>query len=127
MPSERDAKTGRFRKGLGMYIDSKGYWSYSAGEHRGRRVHTVLMEKHLGRKLKRNEQVHHRDGNKLNFEEHWDGTWNLELIDVHQHAAYSAKQLWFLKMFIWPREKQRWDEYFENCLSDTGTMARGNQ
>jgi hypothetical protein len=100
-----------------MYIDSKGYWSYSAGPNRNKRVHTVLMEKHLGRKLKKSEQVHHRDENKLNNEEHWDGKWNLELMDVVKHGAVSAAQHWFLRTFIWPREKQEWDEYHANVLA----------
>ena len=113
---ERDPKTGRFLAGTGMHIDERGYWRYSAGALRNKRVHTVLMEKHLGRPLKTNEQVHHRDGNKLNYEEHWDGAWNLELIDVRKHGAVSAAQHWFLRTFVWPREKNEWDEYFENVL-----------
>ena len=108
---------GSFAKQLGMYIDDKGYWRYSAGELRGQRVHRVMMEKHIGRKLRKDEIVHHRDGNRLNLEEHWDGKWNLELMGEVQHNAVSAKQYWFLATFIWPREKQEWDEYHANVLA----------
>lgn len=116
---KRDTR-GRFAVDAGMYIDSKGYWSYSAGEHRGRRVHRVLMEKHLARKLKKNETVHHRDTNKLNNEEHpVDGLWNLELLDVNKHNAVSAAQYWFLKTFVWPKEEREWKEYFAVDLGPT--------
>lgn len=114
---KRCRKTGRFLPGLGMYVDDKGYWRYSAGPHRHKRVHTVLMERHLDRPLKKSEQVHHRDGNRLNYEQYWDGQWNLELIDATKHAAVSAKQLWFLRTFIWPREQKEWDEYHANALA----------
>ena len=120
MPQKRCSETGKFIKQEGMYIDSKGYWCYSAGEHRGKRVHRVLMEKHLGRKLRKDEIVHHRDTNKLNFGDHWDGKWNLEIMGEAQHNAVSAKQYWFLKKFIWPRETQEWDEYHANVLADGG-------
>jgi hypothetical protein len=107
----RDAR-GRFTARLGMYLDDKGYWRYSAGEHRNRRVHRVRMEQHLGRPLRKDEHVHHRDGNKQNNDLHADGKWNLELMDERTHNAVSAKQYWFLKTNIWPNEREQWDAYF---------------
>lgn len=118
MPSLRCPETGKFLLQLGMYIDSKGYWAFSqSGPNRNRRVHRVMMEQHLGRKLRKDEICHHRDGNKLNNEEHpVDGKWNLELMGERQHNAVSAKQYWFLKTFIWPLEKKAWDEYHAHAM-----------
>ena len=105
----RDPK-GRFLPQLGMYVDPKGYWRYSAGPDRGRRVHRVLMEKAIGRPLRRDEVVHHRDGDKLNNEDHADGKWNLELMGEREHNAVSAKQLWFLRNNVWNREEREFAE-----------------
>lgn len=107
----RDAK-GRFIAEAGQYLDSKGYWCYSAGPKRGKRVHRVLMEMHLGRPLRKDEHVHHRDGNKQNNGTHTDGNWNLEVLGEREHNAVSSKQYWYLKTFVWPREKQERDAYF---------------
>jgi hypothetical protein len=98
---------------MGMYLDDKGYWRYSYGEFRGKRVHRVLMAKHLGRELTKEEHVHHRDNDKTNNGLHADGKWNLELMNATEHNAVSAKQLWYLKRFVWPKEEQEWREYFE--------------
>lgn len=106
---KRDER-GRFAIESGMFIDSKGYWRYSAGEYRDRRVHRVLMEKHLGRELRKDEHVHHRDGNKLNNGDHADGQWNLKVLGESEHNAVSSKQYWFLKTNIWPQEKKAWEE-----------------
>jgi hypothetical protein len=108
---KRDER-GRFRKERGYHLDSKGYFRYSAGPNRNKRVHRVMMEERLGRPLKKNEVVNHRDGNKQNNGLHWDGQSNLELMDVEKHNAVSAKQYWFLKTNVWPKEQQEWAEYF---------------
>lgn len=43
--------------------------------------HRYIMEKYLGRKLNRNEVVHHKDGNKLNNDIN-----NLELMSLSEHS-----------------------------------------
>lgn len=46
----------------------------------GRHMHRAIMEEYLGRKLNRNEIVHHKDGNKHN--KHID---NLQLMTQSEH------------------------------------------
>jgi hypothetical protein len=52
------------------YINNSGYKSYYIGDksYKGGYVteHRIIMELHLGRRLKKGEVVHHIDGNKLN-------------------------------------------------------------
>jgi hypothetical protein len=45
------------------------------------RVHRVVMESHIGRKLKMNEIVHHKDGDKFN-----NDISNLEIKTRSEHA-----------------------------------------
>lgn len=49
----------------------------------GRKVdeHRYIIEQHIGRKLKRNEVVHHIDGNKLN-----NDLSNLQLMTLEEHS-----------------------------------------
>lgn len=101
-------KNGRFKKERGKYIDSKGYWCFSAGIHRGKRVHRVLMEKWIGRALRKDEVIHHADGNKLN-----NSRKNLVLMSEKEHNAVSAKQRWFLKTHDISAKKE-WDAWFES-------------
>jgi len=102
----RDAK-GRFAEELGQHIDSKGYWCFSSGKHRGKRVHRVIMESKLRRKIRKDEHVHHVNGVKTD-----NRPSNLELMDAHKHNAVSARQYWYLKTNVCPREKAEWDAYF---------------
>ena len=53
------------------YINKNGYRCFI---NSGILVHRWLMEKHIGRKLSKEEVVHHKDGNKLN-----NSIYNLQL------------------------------------------------
>lgn len=57
--------------------DSKGYV----------REHVLVMEAHIGRHLKPEECVHHKDRNKLN-----NAIDNLELLTRSEHAALHARE-----------------------------------
>lgn len=50
--------------------------------------HRLVMEQYLGRKLKRTEVVHHKDGNKLN-----NAIENLELMSLSDHSRMHMKEL----------------------------------
>lgn len=43
-------------------------------------TYRMIMEKHLGRKLKRDEQIHHKDGNAMN-----NAISNLEIVSMAEH------------------------------------------
>lgn len=65
-------------------------YSYKAIKINGVKVdvHRFVMEKFIGRKLKRTEIVHHIDGNKLN-----NTISNLEIMTLSQHSAMHATEL----------------------------------
>jgi hypothetical protein len=46
-----------------IFKDKKGYKRYS---NSGKSVHRHVMERLIGRKLRKGEVVHHKDGNKTN-------------------------------------------------------------
>jgi hypothetical protein len=73
----------------GVSICSKGYLVIKSGPCRDVRVHILVAEAMLGRKLRENEEVHHKDENKLN--PHWT---NLEVLDSVTHAGISNKKRW---------------------------------
>ena len=52
-----------------------------------RREHRLIMEKHLGRKLRSDEDVHHIDENRLN-----NNINNLEVMTKSEHARYHMSQ-----------------------------------
>lgn len=51
------------------------------GENKGRGVHVVVMERHIGRRLDADEVVHHIDGNKHN-----NDLSNLQLMKRADHT-----------------------------------------
>jgi hypothetical protein len=69
-------------KGGSIWKDRDGYlikdW-YEGGNRKRARINRIVMEEHLGRKLERNEIVHHKDGNKEN-----NNIDNLELFSSHK-------------------------------------------
>lgn len=55
--------------------------------------HRYIMEQHIGRKLKHDEQVHHIDGNRLN-----NTIENLQIMTRAEHARLHMKRVGFPKL-----------------------------
>lgn len=64
--------------------DYKGHLVCSGG-----RVHRLIMEKHLGRKLSKKEIVHHIDGNRQN-----NSLGNLEVLTRSEHSKLHSRRRW---------------------------------
>lgn len=91
---------------------TKGYPRLTAGPLRGQYIHRVVAEALLGRKLKKDEQVHHRDGDKLNCQ--WS---NIIIRGEIDHGWVSAKQAWFMQQRD-GKLKQEWDEFMASRDED---------
>ena len=107
------------RRGHGTYKDDRGYLRISAGPLRGKRVHVIVAEAKLGRKLKKDEIVHHIDGDKSN-----PSPENLQVLTENDHNAVSSKQYWFLKKLNRMEEKL-WKEFHAEVkkLEDEGDVT----
>lgn len=73
--------------GKGFRTNSNGYYEFTMGENKGRHIHVVKMEELIGRRIYRNECVHHKDRNKLN-----NNIENLELMTFSEHGKLHAKE-----------------------------------
>jgi len=107
MSKHRRDKRGRFTTKSFCYIDDKGYPRIGAGPLRGQRLHRIIAAAKIGRPLKPDEDVHHRNGNKLDF--HPD---NIEVMGHREHGCVSAKQHWYVKQHD-IKLKDEFDQYFE--------------
>lgn len=77
----------------GVVITHNGYRLIYAKNHPNANTkgyvqeHVLVMEAHIGRHLRSEECVHHRDRNKLN-----NDIENLELMTLREHAALHARE-----------------------------------
>lgn len=78
---KRNISLAKLGKGVGFSLKPNGYIEHTAGEHKGRSVHVVAMEKKIGRRLFANEVVHHIDENRAN-----NNIENLQLMTRADHA-----------------------------------------
>lgn len=83
-PHKKGDRANNWKGGISM--DGHGYLIHTAGDNYGRAVHRVIAEKALERKLKRNETVHHIDGDKLN-----NKNSNLLICTVQYHSWLEKK------------------------------------
>lgn len=90
----------------GVRVDTKGYLVIKAGPLRDVRVHTLVAEAKLGRKLEKHEDVHHKDGDKLNCD-----PANLEIIDHRVHGWVLSAQGQFMKRRE-AEERRAWEAEF---------------
>lgn len=72
MSEETKAKLSASKRALGeatavgLSVKPNGYIEYTRGANKGRSQHVVIMEARIGRRLHRDEVVHHIDGDRSN-------------------------------------------------------------
>lgn len=104
----------KFKGGTSLHSNG-GYIKFTAGPLRDQFVHVVIAEAMLGRKLRDDEHVHHKDGNVRNPHHS-----NLIVLGKDVHNAISNRQYHYLKNFVVRPEAAAWAAYFEitGCTPD---------
>ena len=88
--------------GHAYHISQKGYPRFSTGGPlHGKYVHRYVIEKKLGRPLKKDEEVHHGRGGKLDFSQE-----NLTIMGHREHGWVSAKQAFWMRLLDIKAEKE---------------------
>lgn len=98
----KEQHLGRYNGGR---TTSRGYVLIKMPEHHAANPngyvpeHRYVMEEHLGRPLRRDEQVHHRDGNKAN-----NAIENLQIVTPSEHTLLHHPPL------------NRWSLNYDQCI-----------
>lgn len=72
-------------------LHANGYYTICIGNKK-QYYHRYVMEQHLGRKLTKNEHVHHLNGDRKD-----NRIENLEVVSMEDHLRYHAKERGFGK------------------------------
>lgn len=96
-----------FKYGVSEEHKAGGYPRMSCGPCRDIFVHVLVAQGKLGRPLRKNEHVHHKDGDTKN--PHPD---NLLVIGAEIHNAVSIRQYHYLKQKF-AREDAAWKAFFD--------------
>jgi HNH endonuclease len=87
---------------------TKGYLRVTAGVCRHEYVHRIVAAAMLGRALKPDEQVHHRNGDKLDPRH-----GNLFILGTFDHGWVSAKQAYFMQHIREVADRKEWEEFMD--------------
>jgi hypothetical protein len=87
---------------------TKRYPRVTAGPLRHKYIHRIVAAALVGRELLRSDEVHHKDGDRRNF--NWD---NLMVLGAKDHGWVSAKQAWYMREQD-ILKKVEWDEFMES-------------
>jgi hypothetical protein len=96
-----------FKNGVTKEHKPGGYPRMSCGPQNDKFVHVLVAEAMLGRKLKKGEHIHHKDGDVKN-----PGWTNLLVIVHRTHGAVSSRQYWYLKQKF-SKEDSAWKAFFD--------------
>jgi hypothetical protein len=96
-----------FKHGVCKEHKPGGYPRMSCGPQRDKFVHTLVAEAMLRRPLRKDEHIHHKDGDTRN------PAWgNLLILGADIHNAVSNRQYWYLKQ-KYSKERAAWWAYFD--------------
>lgn len=95
-------KDGEF---YGTYVDDKGYIRICAGPFRGMRLHTLIGIAMKRRRLKKDEDVHHKNRDKLNP----CPLCNVEVLGHKEHGYVSKAQHQFM-LRKEEHDRKEWEE-----------------
>lgn len=79
----KQSQSMRNRPAAGVSLKPSGYLELTRGHEKHRSVHRVVMERHLGRRLHRDEVVHHVDHDRAN-----NRIENLQVMTRAEHARH---------------------------------------
>lgn len=96
-----------FRFGVTPEHKPGGYPRMSCGPQVNKFVHVLVAQAKIGRELRPDEHVHHKDGDTKN--PHPD---NLLVMKDEIHNAVSNRQYWYLKQKF-AREDAAWMAFFD--------------
>ena len=99
-------------------INNQGYRAISFN-NKTLQEHRLVMEQHLGRKLLPDEDVHHKDGNRLN-----NALDNLQIVDHGAHTRLHRGLTWDLERALRLRADGVSFHAIENMLGVTHSAVR---
>ena len=87
---------------------NSGYQFKRIGKAKYRAKHRLIMEKAIGRELRSDEIVHHKDGNKLNNAiENLEIVTRAEHINIHRDSLYSNRKSGIVQAKVYLVEEEK--------------------
>jgi len=103
-----NTKSKRRKRGTGTHVHSKGYLRVGKGPCKNLYVHRLVAAAMLGRELTKDEQVHHRNNDKLD-----PRYWNLLIMGEKDHGWVSALQAYYMANIKEVEDKREWEEFMD--------------